>query len=183
MKALHINFAPKTWQQRLATYPWWGWLCLCLAAVAMIAMAAQAWTLEQQLRPLDEEMTSLQDRLEAREQAIKKHKPAAMPIATVHAANAVIEQLNTPWRELLDALEMTATSKVALLEINPDSSKRRLRAKAEVKSTDDMLAYIERLKQVGFFSQVALIQHEVNEQDKNNPIRFEFEAYWSGGLK
>ncbi len=180
MRALHINFAPKTWQQRLASYPLWGWLLMGVAALAIVTMVAQAWALEMQLQPLDEEIASLQSRQAAREKAIEKRKPVPIPADTVRSANAVIDQLNTPWGDLLDAIENTATSQVALLEISPDSSKRRLRAKAEVKSTDDMLAFIERVKQHGFFKQVNLIKHEVNAQDKNNPIRFEFEAFWSG---
>ena len=34
-----------------------------------------------------------------------------------------------------------------------------------------------------FFASVVLIKHEVNEQDPNKPLRFQFEAQWAGAME
>jgi Tfp pilus assembly protein PilN len=71
----------------------------------------------------------------------------------------------------------TPTS-VALLALEPDAKRRVLRITAEARSSDDMLAYVERLQDEDWFSGVALTRHEINEQDPNRPIRFQLDAEW-----
>jgi Tfp pilus assembly protein PilN len=41
-----------------------------------------------------------------------------------------------------------------------------------------MLAYVRQLGQQDWFSAVALVRHEINEQDPNRPIRFQVDAAW-----
>lgn len=94
------------------------------------------------------------------------------------SVNNAIAQLNLPWRDLLDAIEIATPANVALLSIEPDSKKQLIKGTAEAKTSQEMIAYIERLKKHDFFGAVILIKHEINDQDENRPYRFQFEAQW-----
>jgi len=104
---------------------------------------------------------------------------APIPAAQAQAVNAVVNQLNLPWRDLQAALAAATPGSVALLALEPDARKHLLKVTAEVKNSDDMIAYIAQLKQQEFFSAVTLTRHEVSELDPNRPIRFQLEAVWS----
>lgn len=181
MKPLRINFAPRSFQQRLLSFSWWGWLWLTLSAILLTTTLVQWWHLESQLQPIDQEIDAIREQWASRRPSQTTQRPLKVEPETVRAINAVVDQLNTPWQVLLDALESTATPKIAMLEISPDNKKRVLKGVAEAGSTDEMLAFIERMKQQPLFSRVTLTRHEMNEQDQNRPVRFEYEARWAGG--
>ena len=122
--------------------------------------------------------------LQARERQVKLSGNAVtLPrtlIAPAQAAavNGAILQLNLPWRDLQDAVAAATPGTVALLTLEPDPRKHALKLTAEAKNSDDMIAYIEKLKQQDFFSAVLLTRHEINLQDANLPIRFQLEVQW-----
>jgi hypothetical protein len=87
-------------------------------------------------------------------------------------------QLNLPWRDVLDAVEAATPESIALLMLEPDAKKRRLKGTAEAKSSESMISYIEELKRQKYFSEIILTRHETNDQDPNRPLRFLFEAQW-----
>ena len=93
--------------------------------------------------------------------------------------NAAVLQLNLPWRALQDAVAAATPPAIALLALEPDARKRSCASRAEARSSDDMIDYVERLKREELFSDVALTRHEINEQDPNRPIRFQLDAAWS----
>jgi Tfp pilus assembly protein PilN len=178
MKALTLNFAPRTLGQVVAKLPWWCWLVFTVGGLGCVLVVLNLWGLQRQMQPLHEELQSVQSRLDARSNRPKAVKRELIPTAAAVAINTTIGQLNIPWSELLDAMEETATPSIALIELNPDARQHLLRAKAEARTTDDMVAYIERLKRHGLFINVMLSKQEVNAQDRNQPVRFEFEAPW-----
>lgn len=94
------------------------------------------------------------------------------------AVNAAIMQLNLPWRELHDMVQAATPATVALLALEPDAKKRVLRITAEAKDSEAMIEYIEQMKAQGWFSNVALARHEINDQDQNHPVRFQLDAQW-----
>ena len=44
-----------------------------------------------------------------------------------------------------------------------------------------MFGYLATLNHQSFFYAVLLTRHDINEQDPNRPIRFQFEAEWAQG--
>jgi Tfp pilus assembly protein PilN len=102
-----------------------------------------------------------------------------VPPAQADAVNAAVLQLNLPWRALHDAVQSATPAAIALLALEPDAKRRSLRITAEAKSSDDMIAYVVRLRGQDGFGAVALVRHEINEQDPNRPIRFQVDAAWS----
>jgi Tfp pilus assembly protein PilN len=103
---------------------------------------------------------------------------APVPPAQATAVNAAVLQLNLPWRALHDAVQSATPAGIALLALEPDAKRSSLRITAEARSSDDMIGYVEALRQQDWFSAVALVRHEINEQDPNRPIRFQVDAAW-----
>ncbi len=178
MKSIRINFAPLSIQRAIVRTKTQAWV-LGLTGFALCASAGlTALDLRHQQNLHDIELQRLQARLAdrtARNVAVKK---PVIPEAQAHAVNDAILQLNLPWRDVFDAVEAATPATVALLALEPDARKHVLRGMAEAKTSDDMIAYMERLKKQAFFSRVVLIKHEVNEQDPNRPFRFQFEVEW-----
>jgi hypothetical protein len=77
-----------------------------------------------------------------------------------------------------DAVQAATPATIALLALEPDARKSSVRITAEAKNSDDMIAYVEALQRVEWFTTVLLARHEINEQDANRPIRFQIDAQW-----
>lgn len=146
---------------------------LCLGA------AIAAFHLSKQRDTEEAELQRLQTELAKRTAPRPAPKRMVIPDAQAAAVNSAIAQLNLPWRDVFDAVESATPASIALLALEPDAKKHLVRGLAEAKSSDGMIAYIEQLKQQAFFGAVILTRHEINEQDPNQPIRFQFEAQWT----
>ncbi|HTD05059.1 PilN domain-containing protein [Undibacterium sp.] len=155
-------------------------LCLCtLVAILLLAgVASTVLGLLQQSERLKQSLQRLQQA--SSKQANLKPAPhlSAIPEAQALAVNAAVQQLNLPWRDVLNAIEAATPKSIALISLEPDAKAATLRGHAEAKTPDDMIAYIEQLKKEEFFIQVQLLKHEIVEQDPNRPYRFQFEVLW-----
>lgn len=178
MKPMHIDFAPRSVRRTLHhLHP----LVLAggLAGVLLCAGAALAgWKMAGQQRERDHQVQRLMERQAALSAAPVAVVKTAIPEAQAAFVNAAIMQLNLPWRALQDAVASATPRSVALVALEPDPRKQILKITAEAKSSDDMVGYVEELKQQELFSSVMLTRHEINEQDPNRPLRFQLEAAW-----
>ncbi len=176
MKPLPLDFAPNSLQRTLHSTPlgWWfllvAGLLLCLSAgVAITRLSDQQKQFQHQQRLQEEKRTA----------APAVNGQAAIPAAQATAVNSAIMQLNLPWRDLHEAIEQGTPADVALLSLDPDPATRSLRIVAETRSSEAMLAYVEKLKQQPLFVSAVLVKHEVNEQDPNRALRFQVDAQWT----
>jgi len=177
MKKVQIDFAPPGLVRavlRTSRAAWVMFFLACSVAMGLAALHVQAGQREW-------EIGMLQAQLHVRAQA-QAPAPvvvrAPVPEAQAAAVNAAVLQLNLPWRALHDAVQAGTPSSIALLSLEPDARKSTLRITAEAKTSDDMIAYVEQLKNSEWFSGVLLARHEINEQDPNRPIRFQLDAQW-----
>jgi Tfp pilus assembly protein PilN len=178
MKPVRIDFAPWTVRRALART---SVLTLLLGGAGVLLCGLALFngnTARQKSNALATDLGRVQKRLADRTAQVPALKKLVIPEAQGNAVNQAIAQLNLPWRDLLDAMEAATPPTIALLVLEPDAKKRALKGTAEAKSSDDMIAYVEQLKQQPFFAAVALTRHEINEQDPNKPVRFQFEAMW-----
>jgi hypothetical protein len=90
--------------------------------------------------------------------------------------NAVVNSLNMPWSELLDALERRASAEVGLTLVEPDGDKGIVKIQAEAKTIDTLLAYADDFARDASFAGVQVRQHDTNEQDANRPARLTFDV-------
>ena len=96
----------------------------------------------------------------------------------IKRANEVTQQLELPWDSLFLAVEASYQEKVALLGIQPDAQKHTVNIAAEAKDLISMLEYVKRLGQEPNLSDVHIINHQVQDQDPQKPVRFTVLAIW-----
>jgi Tfp pilus assembly protein PilN len=178
MSRLAIDFAPRTARALWYRLPLAVMLLMALALLLIAAAGVQMVSLQQQTAQVQQALalTGVRDRA-----PVERTRTAAAPVVTPAQAvvvNTAIKKLNVPWEELLDALEEAASPKVALLELRPDIVTRQLVAVAEAGNSDAMFAYVRKLQGQPMLTSVYLSSHQVSEQDRNKPIRFEFTATW-----
>lgn len=178
MKPMQIDFSTPGWRAVLyRTHP--AMLAAgLLGAVLLLAGAATGMQAAQQQAAREEGLRAQQRKLAAAARVPERKPETAIPEAQAVAVNAAILQLNLPWRQLQDAIAAANAPTVALLALDPDPRKQTLKITAEAKNSDDMVGYIEQLKQQEFFSGAALLRHETNDQDPNRPLRFQMEVQW-----
>lgn len=148
-------------------------------ALSVVLFLTATW----QIYTLRTDSTLLAKAIQQTQMAVATKAPAPIPSARpitqehVQAVNAAIRQLNIPWRDILNALEQATPGHIALLTIEPDSTRNLIRATAEAKTADAMLGYLDRLNRSPFFMTASLTHHEINDQDAQKPFRFTIEAY------
>jgi len=95
-------------------------------------------------------------------------------------AEAVVRQLTLPWAMLIQTLEEAATRDVAILQLQPEAQQRLLRVMAEARTQEAMLEYLRRLAGTQTFSNVHLVNHQVQLDDPQRPIQFSVQATFKG---
>lgn len=178
LRALRIDFAAPGWAALLhRTRPAaWG---LCLLGVGLlVAAGVVAWQQQRQRERYDAELAAALARA-ARPVASAQAKAPPVSEQQALATNAIILQLNLPWRDLHDAVATATPATIALVALEPDARRRTLKLTAEAKDADDMITYVETLKQQEIFQAVVLTRHEISEADPNRPVRFTLDAQWT----
>ncbi len=96
-------------------------------------------------------------------------------------ADAAIAELATPWGRLLADLEAAATDSqdsVALLAIEPDRKNGKIMIVAESRTLPAAVAFTKRLQQSGALLYPMLDSHEIQDDDRFRPVRFQVTAAW-----
>jgi Tfp pilus assembly protein PilN len=179
MKKVRIDFAPPGLRRTLLRTPRGAWSLLMIAFVLVMTVLSTSIKYRQESAAVER----LRVRAEVRTAVTASAATAAparqpVPEAQANAVNAAVMQLNLPWRALHDAVQAATPPTVALLALEPDAKKSALRITAEARNSDDMIAYVEQLQAIDWFGPVSLVRHEINEQDRNRPIRFQIDAQW-----
>lgn len=179
MKRVRIDFAPPGLARTVHRTGPLGWNLALLALLLCVAAAVTGWQMLARQRVLAAQLAVVRAHV-----AVPLTVAAAAPQALVGepqaaAVNAAVLQLNLPWRALHDAIAAATPNNIALLALEPDPRRRSMKITAEAKNSDDMIAYVGKLKQQELFGAVALLRHEINELDPNRPIRFQLDAEWS----
>jgi Tfp pilus assembly protein PilN len=179
MKPIRIDLAPRSIKRTIAQVRSVTLLLGCVGLLLTAAAILTSLDLLGQYRTLQAELRHTESQLAKYASLKPVQKKFVDSEAQAGAVNGAIAQLNLPWRDVFDAIEAATPAKIALLALEPDAKKHTIKGLAEAKTSDGMIAYIERLKQQSFFGAVMLTRHETNEQDPNTPIRFQFEAQWT----
>jgi hypothetical protein len=97
-------------------------------------------------------------------------------------AAKTVRALAAPWSQLLVELENASgdtTGNVAVLAIEPDQAKHRVRVTAEARTLELALGYVQRLRKTPVLRYPMLDSHELRSDDKDHPVRFQISADWS----
>lgn len=141
-------------------------LALLLAGVATVAWA---WSNLQAARTLHDTVSA---QLASLEQA-RQHTPAKPAArADTSAYTHIAAQLNYAWQPAFDALAAARSNKIALVSLDAIQAKSQLKLVAEARQLADAIAFIEALQQQPGVKRATLIQHEVQADTAEKPVRF-----------
>ena len=93
----------------------------------------------------------------------------------------VVNVLGAPWAVLLQELEAASHDEagdIAVLGVEPDREKGRIRIVAEARDLHTALAYVERLQKSRALRYPILDSHEIRTEDHDQPVRFQLSAEW-----
>ena len=173
MKRMELDFVTRRRPASIA-----GWLLLLVGALCLGALVAWVQTDRQPLvGERDAALRSLNKALAARQPAAVKMDDKQLADEWMRAMK-VAGDLGLPWEKLFAILEANADRPVALLTLEPDAVKHEIALTAEAKNFDEMLGYYRLLQQQEMFTGVALQTHQVNQLDREKPIRFRITAKW-----
>jgi len=152
-------------------------------AIALaLGLLAAGWTLVD-YRDLTTRDDLAQIQLEAStpRKARGSRAPAAADKRSLDAAAAAVLELSLPWSRLLDELEAAgqdSSRDVALLSLEPDREKRRVRIGAEARTLPAALDFVERLQMADTLAFPLLDSHKVRADQRERPVYFELTAEW-----
>jgi hypothetical protein len=144
---------------------------LCLAAVLV-----QRHELGTRLAGLELRDAALAER------ANRARSPQQITGLDPQNAEKTVRELGTPWSQLLAQLETASSdtqSDVAVLAVEPDHAKHRVKVTAEARDLDRALLYVQRLRKSPNLRYPMLDSHELRTEDKDHPVRFQVSADWS----
>lgn len=158
---------------------------IVLIAGSLVFAAVAAWdalaAAEFETRRL-----AVERELKAMKEASAAARPAGVPLDSSQVAEEfgkalrVSANLNSPWAELFATLEGEIERPVGLLTLDMDAARQNFTLSAEARNFDEMLAYLRFLQNCGRFAEVVLHTHQINQQDREKPIRFRISARWGG---
>jgi Tfp pilus assembly protein PilN len=178
MKRIAIDFAPQTPSRALYQAGPLAWLGMLVGISLGIAAAFHTHSKLDAIAVQDTALRRAQLTITQRQNKQPVAKLVTITDDQATAVNTAIAQLNLPWRDVFNAVEAATPKSIALVSLQPDAKRGLVTIVAEAKSSDDMIGYIEQLKQQPFLTSVWLAKHEVNEQDPNKPLRFQLDAQW-----
>jgi Tfp pilus assembly protein PilN len=154
------------------------WLLLLLGLLACGAL-------------LDWRFGTLASRLVAAEADLNRAKreltpstPTAAPLSDKQVsadwarAAKIAQDLAAPWPELFIVLEGAAEQPLALLSLELDGTRRNLVLTGEARDYAGLLAYFRYLQKQSLLGAVALHTHQINQLDRDKPVRFRITARW-----
>jgi len=147
-----------------------GKLAVALVLAGVIALA-WSWTNLQAARATE---AGLAMRIAALERTPTHPavKPATHADDAARATRArVATQLDYSWQPAFAALAAARSGKVALVSLDAVQAKSQLKLVAEVRQLADAIAYIDALQQQPGVRRVELLQHEVQADDAQKPLR------------
>ncbi len=114
---------------------------------------------------------------------VKQETAVSAGARGAHGAAHAIQSGEKPalaWGDLLNRLETQRPKQIALLSLRGDAIKGEARITAEARSAADMLAWLKSLRADAGFADVGLVQHAVQFEDGQQPLRFDIRLGWGG---
>lgn len=178
MRKMLIDFAAPSLRRTLYRTPPLAWAALLAGSLLCAGAAYMGYHTLAQMRAADARIARAQRALQPAARVRTDVAKAVIPEAQAKAVNGAVMQLNLPWRALQQSVAESTPKSIGLLALEPDPRKQVLKITAEAKTADDMIAYIEQLKEQEFFAAAVLTRHEVMESAPNRPLRFQVEVQW-----
>ena len=160
----------------------WAWLLLLVGLLACGTV-------------LDWRFTTQASRLLSAEAALQRATrertpttPAALPLSDKQLsadwarAAKIAQELAAPWPELFEILEEAADQPLAILSLELDGARRDLVLSGEARNYAALLDYVRYLQSQSRLGAVDLHTHQINQLDRDKPVRFRITARWEPAL-
>lgn len=173
MRALNLDF------RRLDRRASWAGIVLLAAALAATVVTGDQYL--QSTDQLDAVKASIRDSAVATRKkagAVSSSGDSQTLALEIKHANEILRQLTLPWGDLFASAESAGTPDVALLSIESDTDKRRVKISGEAKNLESILGYLRYLESRPALVDVYLQSHELQKQDSQQPVRFVVSAEW-----
>lgn len=165
--------------QHRRSFPWGGAILLILALSGLLLTGDYYRELRDKADGWEAKLAS-----KSSDKPRQQHNGPAMSAAEVELevqhANEVLRQLGLPWEALFRAVESSGSQDVVLLALEPDMEKRVLKISGEAKNIPAMLGYVTQLGEQNMFESVYLLNHHVQLQTRDKPVRFALVAALKG---
>jgi Tfp pilus assembly protein PilN len=158
------------------------WIGAVALVAGLFAVLLVAWSYQEESQKVSQQEMLIADVRHvsaARQTMVTTEKDSEQVALEVKQANSIILELSLPWKELFNAFESSRLSDIAVLAIEPDAQKGLVRISGEAKSLDSLPGYIAYLQKIPLFTDVALLNHQIQDQDPQRPVRFMIQANWS----
>ena len=167
------------YQRRPQSVSWSGVALLALALTAVGLTGVYYAKLNDKAAKLEasNDMMEQSSRSRAQGGRFDERETREMALEIRHA-NEVLRQLSLPWESLFQAVESSGGKEVSLLGLEPNTEKRQVKISGEAKNIAAMLDYIDRLETREVFGTVYLLNHQIQQQDPEKPVRFAVIAVW-----
>jgi hypothetical protein len=165
--------------QKNRPFPWAGACMLGLVSIVLIILAIYFFNLRNQVTAMEASI----ERASMKEPQHTAVNPSSgigkVDLALeIKNANDVLHRLSVPWEELFNAVESSSGSHVTLLALEPDFDKKQVKISGEANSYKTIMNYITKLQDHDVLGSVYLQNHDVKQDDPDNPVRFSIVANW-----
>jgi len=172
MRALSLDFYEDKRLQNLL-----GFVLLALA----LALAAGMFWYYSRLSSANAQLETIVDNVESKLQL--GHQPVAGNMSgntkdVIVYYNKIIQKLNLPWDDLFVILEEAKGENIALLGVEPNAKDAKVKLTGEAKDFKSMFDYVRALRAQPVLKNVYLLDHKIDDQNPDKPIRFTLEAAW-----
>ena len=165
---LHLDFVAPPPRPALS------WLCLLVGA-GCLALAADRYAVaEDNLMQAEQQLIRTQRQYrELLADATSTRGDKASRGQGMQREQMLLNDAARPdWKNTLVAVEAALDKDIALLALNQEDGGRRLRLQAEARNIDDALAFADRLRASGKFSEVMLGSHERHQSTGMDVLGF-----------
>ena len=156
-----------------------GFVLLALALALALVLGNYYFSLRQQTNQVQHTLDAIDTRINVKSSNNNSILMPPQQLADVMKfSNRTIHQLNLPWNTLFSQLEKAKTDGVALLSVEPNTNSTAIKVVGEAINYQTMLTYVRNLSLQDALQGVYLIDHKMDEQNPDKPIRFSLEASW-----
>ena len=155
-----------------------GWAMLAFGVASMVWVGGMQESVDRRREDAKAKLELLQarDASETSSQADSEHDQEMQK--QIQRANAVIDRLALPWDNLFRSVESAQSRGMGLLALAPNPEDHTLRVSGEARTTDEVLAYVERLGAQAALSHVHLVSFDTVQREGVDVIEFVVGATW-----
>lgn len=174
MQALKLDY-----RQDRRLHHFLGYMLLALALALAAFLLWYYSNLHQQQVQIQSVVDSVESKINQSRQPLVRNGNDSANIKEVMAySNKVIQKLNLPWNDLFVLLEAAKSENIALLGVEPSVKEAKVKLTGEAKDFKAMFDYLRALQTQPVLKNVYLLDHKIDDQNPDKPIRFTLEASW-----